>query len=114
MFFICFESSLETFPLFTDFTEISIVEAAHYWLWMFVVEHSSPVKVTSFPLSSIVRFARGVVKRAYTFDLILDPITLIEYTIRIDKYSFPVFLTALHLSLIPVAILLDDLKLTVF
>ena len=113
MFFVRFECALERLPFFADITEIPIVKTTNYRLRMLIIKNTSTVEIASFPLSSIIRSTWRIVQWSYTFDLVLDPVALVEHSIRINEHSFPMLFAPKHLSLVFVAILLNDLEFTV-
>ena len=93
MFFVRFECALERLPFFADITEIPIVKTTNYRLRMLIIKNTSTVEIASFPLSSIIRSTWRIVQWSYTFDLVLDPVALVEHSIRIDEHSFPMLFT---------------------
>ena len=111
IFFVIFEGALEYSPFFAYFVEISKIITSINGFWLFVVEDTSTVEGTQFPLSSVVGFTRWVVEGANTIHLVVDPVSLIINSIGIFKNSFAMFFTVDELTLIPVSFLLDNMKL---
>ena len=111
IFFVLFEGALEYSPFFAYLVEISEIIASINGFWLVVVEDSSAVEATQFPLSSVIWFSGRVVEGANTIHLVVDPISLIVDTIGICENSFAVFFAVDELTLVPIPLLLDNMKL---
>ena len=107
-----FKRALKGVPFFANIAKISEVETSYDLFRLVIIKNTSSMKISTFPLSSVIGFPWRIVERAYTFHLIFDPIALVSHTIGIHKDSFSVFFTSHNLSLITISILFDNLKLT--